>query len=235
MRRMYSQNELISLIEEYGGHITPEDIQEMFDEGNVSLKGLYVQIISAPTSTTLTADEVEYFKEGVFIEGNFLNLHNPVVFPARLHEGSNTLRGGIIGDNQYGQLEICVYTIDSSNEISIARPIFLNTTGQVGILNLYSVNGFAYPIAGSQNNVTSGDTIDLTSTLGKALLAHLDVEINGHKCRFESEEDSGGSTYVIYSSFGEVSASGKLTANIISYNKSNGEISFNQMTFTPDV
>lgn len=51
MRRMYSENQVIEMIREYAPEVTPEDIQAMFDEGEVSLTGKYVRIMTHQVAT----------------------------------------------------------------------------------------------------------------------------------------------------------------------------------------
>lgn len=244
MRKMFSKQQLIEMIEAYS-KASPEDIQKMFDDGDVSLAGMYVRIMKAPTSTTLTDEQIAQIAEGVFIEGTFLGYKNPVLIPTG-SESYNIVRGLLIGSgglfNDIRQYQISLNT----KNITTNNPLRFNASGELSNVNGKSLPSFLsnnqigsmicrkgtleWYVPITQNDVSSGDVIALDSNLGNALLDHLEVEINGHRCRFESEEGN----YVVYSSFGEVSTTGKLTANILSYNKINGELSFNQMTFTPD-
>jgi len=226
---------------------------EHWDEVNLEealpkfLKGKFVRIMDAPTSTTLTDEEKAIIKEGVFINGDFLDYHNPILTPAKANN-----RGLLIGcKGQYGAHYIAVYTIDNNNKISVYVTNISFSGGNLYLSGLDNINSKtipAYPsntsigfficrkgtlqyyVPVAQDNVTSGDTIALTSDLGKAILDHLEVEINGHRCRYEYTDGN----YIVYSSLAEADSGLKLQVNMLSYNTTNGELSFNQMTFTPD-
>lgn len=62
-----------------------------------ALYGVFVRIINAPTSTTLTDEQVDIIKEGVFVNGDFLGLHNPVLCPG--HADGYFIYGTLIGEN----------------------------------------------------------------------------------------------------------------------------------------
>ena len=211
--------------------------------------GKKVNVINAPSSTTLTDEEYNQIKEGVFINGEFVNLINPIIFPF-----ADKNRGLIIGKtkNSY-DFEFKMYYVSSdTKEFTIEATMIKASlhTGKAKIL-IDQINNKSYPeypsnasigqficrkgvlqyyIPVAQDNITSGDTIALDSALGKALLDHLDVEINGFRARYEYTSGN----YVVYSSKTEADGGLKLQVNMISYNTTNGELSFNQMTFTPD-
>lgn len=119
MRRMYSENQLIALIEQYGGSVSPEDIQKMFDDGDVDLAGMYVRIMDAPESTTLTDEQIAQIIEGCFIKGTFLGRKNPVLFPANITTGQEAYgyEGVIISKNSSNRYSyIGLYTINTTNK-----------------------------------------------------------------------------------------------------------------------
>lgn len=250
MRRMYSENQLIALIEQYGGQVTPEDIQEMFDDGKVSLDGKYVKVIVAPSDNkNLTDDEVNNIKGGCFINGSFLGYRNPVIFPYRSFVGG-AFTGMIIGQADYNSS--CFIRIYYMSKVNNKWEISLYGTPQIEIFpNSIKIMGKEYPSYPSnstvghfiwrkgvlqwytptaQDGITSGDTIAVDSNLGKALIDHLDVVINGYMARYEYTSGN----YVVYSSKTEADSGAKLQVNMISYNTTNGTLAFNQMTFTPD-
>ena len=68
MRRMYSEEQLKKLIEEYG--MTEEEVEAIVGEATT---GKFVKIIPAPSSTTLTEEQYNDIINGVFIEGTDMN------------------------------------------------------------------------------------------------------------------------------------------------------------------
>lgn len=114
MKRMVTAEEIIDLIKEHGA--TPEQIAEIVEE---LVTGHYVQVIDAPESTTLTEEEFERVKEGVFVNGNFLGLQNPVFYPAQ-KTGETTWKGIIMGTDTgaYHTFYVREYLVNSSRVIS---------------------------------------------------------------------------------------------------------------------
>ena len=104
------------------GDATITDYMEGLDPSD--LYGKFVRIIDAPTSTTLTDDLLEIFKEGVFVQGNFLNMKNPLFFPAQVAYSDPTgFQGICIGVEHRGELghegtALHFYEINSSKAIS---------------------------------------------------------------------------------------------------------------------
>lgn len=127
MRRMYSENQIKMLV------------QQGIDEGQIqvaqSLEGAYVKIMDAPSSTTLTEEEYENIKGGVFIQGEFLTYTNPILCPC--NPSGAVRRGLIISGN-----ELAVYAIiDSTKEISLVSA----STGILAVRSVNSINGKAIP------------------------------------------------------------------------------------------
>jgi len=142
---MFSENQLEELIKKYAPEIKPEDIQDMFDEGEVSLGGKYVRIMGAPTSTTLTNEQVEQIQEGVFINGNFLGYKNPILLPFGT-QSYNVNYGIIIGvDTSTGRItEFATYYIDSDKKITKGN-VFLSMNGYNSKMNIQGKQIPAYP------------------------------------------------------------------------------------------
>ena len=90
--------------------------------GETNIKNIFVKIMDAPTSTTLTVEQIAQFKEGVFINGNFLGFHNPIICPCYAYDSSQPLTGFLIGKEigQYGRSVIAQYSISfTTNIISV--------------------------------------------------------------------------------------------------------------------
>ena len=124
MRRMFSEKQ----IQEMGVKISQEQIN-----------ALAVRKMNAPSSTTLTDEEIEMIIDGVFVEGEFGIYKNPVLFPAR-YFGDRYYQGVMISPGS----TICIigsYLIDM-NDKSIA----LNSANRyIGLNSLYTINGKQIP------------------------------------------------------------------------------------------
>lgn len=208
-----------------------------YDSETGKLVGKFVHVMSAPESTTLTTEEEEQIRDGVFIKGDFLGLKNSIFFPLGEYG-----YGVYFGKHNYDNMStIGIFSI-FDHQISInPNRDYLSLRGIYSINNKglpsYSKGFFYYdgnalkwyePVA--QDNITSGDTIAVDSNLGKALIDHLEVEINGYRARYEYTSGDN----VVYSSKSEANGGLKLQVNMITYNTTNGTLTFNQMTFTPD-
>ena len=117
MKTMHSKEELWEAINE---GIEAGQIEGGFDPA--TLLGKFVRIIDAPESSTLTDDEIEIFKEGIFINGDFVGVHNPVFFP--YDDVGKT--GIVIGNtlDSYGpnrRTRIAIYRISSGKEVQISN------------------------------------------------------------------------------------------------------------------
>lgn len=112
------------------------------------LDGKAVKIMNAPsssgTSATLTDEQIAQIVQGVFINGNFLGIINPIIFPLGLW-GDTTYTGIIVGKdsttNAYTKIKGCY--IDIPNKVIHVEPqltIEMNTVN--GSIN---VNGKIIP------------------------------------------------------------------------------------------
>lgn len=106
MRRMYSEKQLQKFIEEYG--LTEEQVETM-------LVGKYVRIMDAPTSTTLTDVQIAQILEGTFINGEFISVKNPVLFPPT--ETSTTYVGMMLGGYLFDQVILSLYSINKTSKV----------------------------------------------------------------------------------------------------------------------
>ena len=137
MRQMFSKKQIEEMIEE--GSLSPEEVQEM-------LIGKYVRIMDAPESTTLTDEQIDQIKEGVFINGTFLALKNPILCPASEYSGS--LYGAVIGSNESAGATFFVYykIVLSTKVITLnTEGIEISRSGNTNIPNLKNLNGKTFP------------------------------------------------------------------------------------------
>lgn len=72
----------------------------------------YVRKMDAPTSTTLTDEQINLIKEGMFINGTFLGYKNPVLFPADSYYAGGPIGGFIIGQSG-DRSRLARYTINN--------------------------------------------------------------------------------------------------------------------------
>lgn len=100
--------------------------------GTTNINELFVKIMDAPESTTLTQEQINKIINGVFINGDFLGCHNPVLFPA--FRISYLYCGLIICPNTDKNLISC-YVIDThDNGILIQsgqKNLELNNLGKI--------------------------------------------------------------------------------------------------------
>lgn len=109
MRKMFSEKQIEEIVlaqtQEQASAISIEKINE-----------LAVRKMSAPESTTLTDEQIEKIIDGIFIEGEFLNLKNPVLFPASIF--SDDYYGLVIGQfGDYGNTRITHYRIHHTSKV----------------------------------------------------------------------------------------------------------------------
>ena len=116
-----------------------------------NLDGQYVKVIPAPESNTLTNDQFNLFKEGVFVNGTFLGMRNPIFLPCSMKSGSSYYRGVAFGQNAVGTpsryTNFCIYSINSSSKAieSGNIPISIeNETGKINLENL-SIESKSWP------------------------------------------------------------------------------------------
>ena len=127
MRRMFSEKQIEEIAKEYG----LISVQEA-----ISLNLLpVVRKMPAPESTTLTDEQIEMIKDGVFIEGDFLGVSNPVLFPFR---ETTTYYGGLLlaGNGIYA------YNIVKSTKV-ISKNAQTNQFYDLG--SVYAFNGKQVP------------------------------------------------------------------------------------------
>ena len=101
------------------------DVTEVADNRKV------VHQMDAPSSTTLTDEEIEQIKNGVFINGTILGLVNPVLMP--LNESGANYRGMYIAGEKIG-----AFTINKESKV-IALAV--NTTLRIDLNSIGSING----------------------------------------------------------------------------------------------
>lgn len=94
-----------------------------------------VHKMSAPTSTTLTDEQINAIKGGIFIEGTFLGKSNPVLLP--YGEFTTTYRGYLISGN-----EMIGYSINKTTKVISLLSV---GTGLMNISNINTFNGKTYP------------------------------------------------------------------------------------------
>lgn len=147
MRRMFSKKQINALISE--AELSEEQIQQVSN----MLVGHYVRIMDAPESTTLTDDQIAQVEEGVFINGEFLGVKNPILCPAYV-DGSNKI-GLILTMNT-----VRCYLINSSKVISLVAPdqrrLYLNS--------IYAINNKAIPAFPSNTGTFVLKSVDGTLT-----------------------------------------------------------------------
>lgn len=78
-----------------------------------SLYGKFVRVIDAPESDTLTSEQIELFTEGVFVNGTFLEVKNPIFCPAVVDTSSKKFGLVITGS------KISVYSIEADGKVTI--------------------------------------------------------------------------------------------------------------------
>lgn len=127
MRKMFSQKQIEEMISE--GSLTPQQVYEM-------LVGKYVRIMDAPESTTLSEEEANRIIEGTFIDGDFLNLKNPVFFPARLI-ADTIYTSVVIGYRTGGDCFIGTYQITKVGNI-ISLRASTNKSIDLGSIDIFN-------------------------------------------------------------------------------------------------
>ena len=129
---------------------TPEDDDKIVGvnvEGKYVLKAPsalpYVRKMTAPSSTILTDEEIEQIKGGVFIDGEYLGLKNPILFP------TDSNNGVIFGESWTTSSVFAQYNInETTKEITLyaGKRITLNKDGGVELADLSKVNGKNVPV-----------------------------------------------------------------------------------------
>ena len=102
-----------------------------------------VNVIDAPASTTLTDEELNLFKEGVFINGTFAGLNNPVIFPAKPY--SDTLLVGIVCGGGSAAKQYFYYYKIENKVFSLDNAIICFEYFQLTLSKVSELNGKAVP------------------------------------------------------------------------------------------
>ena len=105
------------------------------DDVEQDLVGKYVRIMNAPTSTTLTDEQIAQIREGVFINGEFLSHVNPVLFPFK--ETAGSYKGLILSSSIIG-----VYTINPTTKVISLDG---STSKSLYIRSIFGFNGKDIP------------------------------------------------------------------------------------------
>ena len=144
-----------------GGGFDPSDIQSgtiavdnilgLSSLGDIvkgNLSGQYVRVIPAPASTTLTDELIEVFKEGVFVNGTFLSMKNPVFFPCE--KDANDYYRGIAFGVEYAGRDTVIYTYEiykSTKYIQKGYGVFRvkNSSGLVSLTGNLQIGAKTFP------------------------------------------------------------------------------------------
>lgn len=105
--------------------------------------GKKVNVIDAPASTTLDDDTIEKIKEGVFINGEFLDFKNPMFFPSNTGE-----YGVVIGPRRSNNNVIFgEYSINPSTKVISVTSAYFECTyfGKMNITSVANINDKAVP------------------------------------------------------------------------------------------
>ena len=159
MKRMHTKNEIEAIAEEAGGGFDPSAIEA----GNVpqdavlgldsenkivkgNLFGKYVKVIDAPSSETLTEKQIELFKGGVFVNGVFLGLRNPIFLP---WEPVADIKAGLVlsADGSDPRLfKIKAYQIQNeTNVVSLRGGLDYNSTSNQLSITALKLAGKDFP------------------------------------------------------------------------------------------
>lgn len=92
-----------------------------YDSETGKLNANCVRVMDAPSSTTLTDEQIEMTTEGLFINGDFLQLHNPILRPAWHNQSSNKYIGVIEGITSLGEYIQDWYEINGTTKIISRR------------------------------------------------------------------------------------------------------------------
>lgn len=148
----FDLDDIIALIQKYAPGFDPSSVEAGtlisalgLDANNLLKKqalagmfdGKYVRIMNAPSSTTLNDEQIEVIKEGVFIDGEFLGFHNPVLFPPA--SAILDFHRGIIMGQKSGVATIQTYQIRNTKVIELFDQFLFD------ILNLRQLNGKTIP------------------------------------------------------------------------------------------
>jgi len=132
--------DLVNVIKANAPELSTEEIMDM-------LVGKYVRIMEAPTSTTLTDEQIAQITAGVFINGDFLSRKNPILCPT--NETNDAYFGLMISGptSQYSNHTIALYKITKATKVieSVFVGITLTGNSQLSLTSLKNVNNKAIP------------------------------------------------------------------------------------------
>lgn len=131
MRRMFSEKQLENISLETTKNAIESGEINLYDE----LKDSFVHKIPAPQSTTLTDEEVEEIKLGVFIEGTIAGFNNPILLPSG--ESENSYYGMLLYGNG-----IASYYI---NKATKGFNIYSASQGRNNLNSVSTINGKTLP------------------------------------------------------------------------------------------
>ena len=111
----------------------------------LNLANLFVHKMEAPTSQNLTEAQREQIISGVFMEGTFLGLKNPIFFPAV--QTTYNYYGLVIGLDAQNQTIFEIYLIEVASDQINHRNVsmFINTSGEIELPFLTSIKGKYIP------------------------------------------------------------------------------------------
>lgn len=116
-------------------YIDTGDAGYNFIDSNYYVDVNAVRKIPAPESTTLTEEEFEIIKDGVFIEGSFLTVANPVLYPP--YKDGDYWYGIFIGGASFGRYAIK----DDTRVISMSG----EASRSLQLRSIAAINGKTYP------------------------------------------------------------------------------------------
>ena len=135
------------------GKVVKVNVQGKYVLGNVPIEpllGKFVRIMDAPTSITLTNEQVLAIKEGIFFNGNlvysaYTTFKNPIFLPY-IEIGSDKRGVMITTSSVYNLTCMYLYNINLSNELTIKESgIRWNEYEKLAIHNLSQLNGKGFP------------------------------------------------------------------------------------------
>lgn len=169
-----------------------------------------VQKMKAPSSTTLTDEQIEMIKGGVFIEGVLLGYNNLVLFPPL--ETASLYRGVYVGLNTIG-----IYVITKSTKVISFGS---ETTPLISFKSLGSVNGKAFPDYPAGNVTKYNKCANGTLSWGDVNMEDI-VDAQGNK-RFVEGDITIEEITGVTQTYGKWSLSGTHLMIVVAGNIANG-------------
>lgn len=166
----------------------------------------------APASTTLTDEEIDMIKDGVFIEGDFLNKTNMVLFPAKEYSGYYS--GIFIATSEIG-----TYQITKSSKVIGLIPVSSHT---FDLRSISQINGKPVPNYPS-SDVYKQLVCDNGTLKWDDVLMEKIVDAKGHARFVEGDVDkASGMPAGLTISYGKWSLSGTHLLIVIAGSVENG-------------